>query len=45
MAFIANQQKDTIMKTYFGLALAMLAGAAVGAAAINRLNAQGTPGA
>jgi hypothetical protein len=33
------------MKTYFGLAVAMLAGIAVGATAINRLNAQGTPGA
>jgi uncharacterized protein (DUF1330 family) len=33
------------MKTYFGLAVAMLAGVAVGATAINRLNAQGTPGA
>ena len=33
------------MKTYFGLALAMFAGVAIGATAINRLNAQGTPGA
>jgi uncharacterized protein (DUF1330 family) len=33
------------MKTYFGLAVAMLVGVAVGATAINRLNAQGTPGA
>jgi uncharacterized protein (DUF1330 family) len=32
------------MKTYFGLALALLAGIAIGATAINRLNAQGTPG-
>jgi uncharacterized protein (DUF1330 family) len=45
LAFIAKQQRGTIMKMYFGLALAMLAGVAVGATAINRLNAQGTPGA
>jgi uncharacterized protein (DUF1330 family) len=45
LAFIANQQRGTIMKTYFGLAVAMLAGVAVGATAINRLDAQGTPGA
>jgi uncharacterized protein (DUF1330 family) len=33
------------MKTYFGFALALLAGIAIGATAINRLNAQGAPGA
>jgi len=33
------------MKAYIGLGLAMLAGAAIGAAAVNGLNAQGQPGA
>jgi uncharacterized protein (DUF1330 family) len=33
------------MKSYFGLGLAMLAGAAFGAVAVNGLHAQGKPGA
>jgi uncharacterized protein (DUF1330 family) len=45
LAFIAKQPRGTIMKTYFGLSLAMFAGVAIGATAINHLNAQGTPGA
>jgi uncharacterized protein (DUF1330 family) len=33
------------MKSYFGLGLAMLAGAALGAVGVNSLSAQGKPGA
>jgi len=33
------------MKQYFGLGLAILAGTAIGAAAVDRLNAQATSGA
>jgi uncharacterized protein (DUF1330 family) len=45
LAVHRQSTEGNLMKMYFGLAFAMLAGIAVGATAVNGLNAQGAPGA